>query len=290
MAGELRSVKKRISATQKTQQITKAMNMVSASKLRRAQQNIIAFRPFVTKAHEIILNLMATDEKMQHPLMEKRVVKKTCYLIITSDRGLAGAFNSNVIKDFLAKIKNMDRSEFCVYPLGLYAYSFTKKMKYEFAYQRSFLSIKDEIDFTLLQKIVENIICSYVLKKFDKVVVIYNHFVNTLIQKVEEAVLLPATYEQNENITKHNNYEFDGDVKEILDTALPIYIENSIYSFILDSKASEHASRMNAMKSATDNADDVIYSLGKIYNRARQQAITLELTDIVGGASIVNEG
>lgn len=117
--------------------------------------------------------------------------------------------------------------------------------------------------------------------------VIYNHHKNTLIQEIKADIVLPI--ENNDSKDVLTNYEFDGEVKEILNTALPIYIENTIYSYVLDSKASEHAARMNSMKSATDNANEVIASLELLYNRARQAAITLELTDIVGGASVVND-
>ena len=124
-------------------------------------------------------------------------------------------------------------------------------------------------------------------ENIDEVVVIYNHYKNTLIQEIKTDIVLPI--ENNDSKDSLTNYEFDGEVQEILNTALPIYIENTIYSYILDSKASEHAARMNSMKSATDNANDVIASLELLYNRARQAAITLELTDIVGGASVVND-
>jgi len=131
------------------------------------------------------------------------------------------------------------------------------------------------------------IIKNYLLGNIDEVVVIYNHYKNTLIQEIKTDIVLPI--ENNDSKDSLTNYEFDGEVQEILNTALPIYIENTIYSYILDSKASEHAARMNSMKSATDNANDVIASLELLYNRARQAAITLELTDIVGGASVVND-
>ena len=139
-----------------------------------------------------------------------------------------------------------------------------------------------------IAEVIRTIVKNYLLEKFDKVVVIYNHYVNTLVQVVHTNTLLPIEPVQKDEVLNHT-YEFDGEVKQILDTALPIYIENTIYSYILDSKASEHASRMNSMKNATDNATEVIATLELLYNRARQAAITLELTDIVGGASIVNE-
>ena len=151
-----------------------------------------------------------------------------------------------------------------------------------------FVNIRDDIEFMSIAEVIKTIVKHYLLETFDKVVVIFNHYVNTLVQEVQTSVLLPIEPVASEE-SMASTYEFDGEVKSILDTALPIYIENTIYSYVLDSKASEHASRMNSMKNATDNATEVISNLELLYNRARQAAITLELTDIVGGASVVNE-
>ena len=172
-------------------------------------------------------------------------------------------------------------------PIGQKAYAYTKKHKYQLL-EDKIINVKDDVEFIIIAEVIRAIVRNYLLEKFDKVVVIYNHYVNTLVQNVATSVLLPV--ETNKDLDKTmSTYEFDGEVKTILDTALPIYIENTIYSYILDSKASEHASRMNSMKSATDNATEVINNLELLYNRARQIAITLELTDIIGGASVVNE-
>lgn len=285
MAGQSRKVMIRINATKKTAQITKAMNMVSASRLRNAEKMILEYRPFTKKAREIISNLASSDESLIHPLMEQRDVKKVCYVLITSDRGLAGPFSSNVCKE-LTRIVSEKQEEFVVLPIGLKAYKYVKKQNYPILVDKV-INIKDDIEFNVISEVIKLLTSNYLEKKFDKVEVIYNHYVNTLIQKVECETVLPV-----EKIEEGNNkiiYEFDGGVKEILDTALPIYIENTIYGYFLDSKASEHASRMNSMKNATDNAMEVISSLELLYNRARQAAITLELTDIVGGASVVNE-
>jgi F-type H+-transporting ATPase subunit gamma len=289
MAGESRAVKNRIVSTKKTAQITKAMNMVSASKLRKAQRDILEFRPFVKKAHEIIVNLMSTGEKLEHPLLETRPIQKKCYIIISSDRGLAGSFNANVIKKLQEEVSTQDKDEFVVYPLGANATAFCEKMGYSFIDDYEYVAIRDKVEFSLISQVIEKVITEYLLKRIDQVIVLHNHFVNTLTQNVEKSILLPVEAKALPKDAILVNYEFDGSATDILNLALPIYIENSIYSYILDSKASEHAARMNSMKNATDNAKEVIHSLELLYNRARQQAITLELTDIVGGASIVNE-
>ena len=285
MAGQSRKVMMRINATKKTSQITKAMNMVSASRLRQAEKRIKEYLPFISKAKEIISNLSTSDESMNHPLLAKREIKKVCFVAVACDRGLAGAFNSNICKE-LTRLVNLSESDYCVLPIGLKAHKYAEKMNYPLVTDKV-INIKDDIEFSMVADVIKKLVTNYLDYSFDKVVVIYNHYVNTLIQNVVSETVLPVSKPKE---TKENKiYEFDGGVKEILDTALPIYIENTIYGYFLDSKASEHASRMNSMKNATDNATEVISTLELLYNRARQAAITLELTDIVGGASVVNK-
>ena len=147
--------------------------------------------------------------------------------------------------------------------------------------------IRDDVEFHEMREFVKSIVVGYILGQFDEVRVIYNHYVNTLIQDIKVSKLLPIV-EINKTIT-NSNYEYDGKMEDILNMILPTYVENLVYGFVLDSKASEHASRMNSMKKATDNATEVVGKLELLYNRARQQAITLELTDIIGGASVINK-
>lgn len=287
MAGNVNKVKTRIVATKKTAQITKAMNMISASKLKNAENAIKQYRPFIEKTRDIVVHLASNDSSLTHPLMDKREIKNICYLVISSDRGLAGGFNSNVCKELTKQIKLMDKNVgYCVLPMGLKAFNYVKKQKYPLLID-NVVNVKDDIEFTVIMDVIKTLVMNYMLEKIDKVVVIYNHFKNTLVQEIKTEGVLPVETIQPDN-AHLTNYEFDGEVSQILNTALPIYIENTIYSYILDSKASEHAARMNSMKSATDNAEEVIANLELLYNRARQAAITLELTDIVGGASVVN--
>ena len=147
--------------------------------------------------------------------------------------------------------------------------------------------IRDDVEFHEMREFVKSIVVGYILGQFDEVRVIYNHYVNTLIQNIKVTKLLPIV-EINKTST-NSNYEYDGKMEDILNMILPTYVENLVYGFVLDSKASEHASRMNSMKKATDNATEVVGKLELLYNRARQQAITLELTDIIGGASVINK-
>jgi F-type H+-transporting ATPase subunit gamma len=288
MPASIRKVKSRINATRKTSQITKAMHMVSASKLKSAERGIKAYRPLMNKIEEIIGNIVHNMDDLKHPLLEERKVKKTCYLVISSDRGLAGPFNSNVFKSLLKETKkHQSRNEFIIAPLGYKAFVFSKKMNYPMV-QSDFVPLKDDVEFLDIAEIIRKIIYMYMSQQIDRVVIIYNRFINTITQSPEAKILLPITEKFN-STTKNLIYDFDGGVAGILNTVLPMYIEDLIYGCILDSKASEHASRMTAMKNATDNAEDVMAKLELLYNRARQSAITLELTDIIGGANAISD-
>ncbi len=287
MAASIRAIKTRITATKKTSQITKAMNMVSASKLKSAERSIKSYLPFTDKVKSIVANLASTKENLDHPLLKKRDIKRILYVVVSSDRGLAGAFNSNIAKNLTKEIESLPSDiNYVVMPLGLKIYNYVKKCNYPVNIE-SPISLNDNIVFSDISDVVHTIVLDYLSNKIDEVKIIYNHHVNTLIQQVKTETLLPITNFENQK--SKVNYEFDGGEREILDTIFPIYIENSIYGMILDSKASEHAARMNAMQSATDNASEVISTLELLYNRARQEAITSELTDIVGGASVINE-
>ena len=287
MAQSIRTIKSRITATKKTSQITKAMNMVSASKLKGAEKSIKEYLPFIDKVKHVVANLSNSNETLEHPILNKREVKTILFVVVSSDRGLAGSFNSSVLKTLDKELSEVSPNiSYKVMPLGLKAYAYVKKRRYPINIQNP-VSLKDNIEFSEISEVVHKIVLDYLLNKIDEVRIIYNHHVNTLVQQVTIEKLLPiGTIHTNEALI---SYEFDGGKKEILDTIFPIYIENSIYGMILDSKASEHAARMNAMQSATDNAMEVIETLELLYNRARQEAITNELTDIVGGASVINE-
>lgn len=290
MATSMRAVKLRINATKKTSQITKAMNMISASKLKNAEKSIKSYRPFLEKVEEILSNLVCDKNiisDVANPLLKQREVKKVCFVVIASDKGLAGAFNINVLKELQKQIKELPSEiGYTVATLGQKAYYFALKNKYEILSNRVY-QIRDNIEFHEMSQFVKDIIVGYLKGEFDEVRVLHNHYVNTLTQVVNTSTLLPIKEIKHYETT--HSYEFDGDVESILNMILPIYVENLIYGFVLDSKASEHAARMNSMKKATDNAAEVVGKLELLYNRARQSAITLELTDIIGGASVINK-
>ena len=282
MAGETKYIKGKIQATKKTSQITKAMNMVSASKLKQAQLAITNYISFIDKIEEIVANLVSSGD-VKHPLLEERSGDKTCYIIITSERGLAGPFNSNIYKLLGTMIKDSD----VVLPFGGRGYNYCKN-KYAMITNKPVI-LRDDVRFDDIIESLVLVVTKYLQNEFDKVKVIYNHFVNTLNQTQEVRQILPVvTKELDYESNYHKIYDFEGGIEGLLDKVLPIYIENIVYGFILDSKASEHASRMTAMKNATDNAEEIISTLELMYNRARQASITLELTDIIGGANATN--
>ncbi len=283
MAASMKDIKARIDATKKTSQITKAMNMVSASKMKRAEKAIREFSTFMEKIEEVVTNVVTNaDTDVYHPLLLKRDLEKVAYVLVTSDRGLAGGYNSSVLKQFAADCL-MTECESAVYAIGKKAYSFVNNKGYNLA-NKQIIQNKDTVTFANVKVIANDLVKMYVDGEVDKVVIYYNHFINTLNQEVRVKTLLPIEPHEDKS---GKIYEFEGGAQTIIDSVLPLYVENIIYGIILDAKASEHASRMTAMQSATDNALEIIDTLQLYYNRARQASITLELTDIIGGANAV---
>ena len=286
MAASIRDIKQKVVATKKTSQITNAMNMVSASKLKGAQRSAQNFIPYMQRIEDIIINLASNSEELEHPLLQDREGNKTCYILITSDRGLAGPFNSNLCKLVTSKY---DKDNDIIGTLGAKGYIYCKQKKYNMIDE--FIRLPDDVVFENVYPIINKVINMYLEGVVDKVVLVYNHFVNTLsiVPTIKQILPIEDDFSEKENNNNHS-YDYEGGINSILDTILPLYIENQVYGIILDSKASEHASRMTAMQNATDNAKDVISQLEIKYNRARQAAITLELTDIIGGANAANGG
>ncbi len=285
MAASIMNIKQKVVATKKTSQITNAMNMVSASKLKSAQRATENFQPYMKRVEDIIVNLASSGEELEHPLLTKREVKKVCYLLITSDRGLAGPFNSNLCKIITKEIEN---KQYIIGAMGIKGYYYCKHKKYNLI--DDVVRLPDDITFSNVYPMISKVVQMYLNKEIDQVIMVYNHFVNTLVIEPTMKTILPVENNFTKEQKINNLYDYEGGINSILDTVLPLYIENLVYGIILDSKASEHASRMTAMKNATDNAKDVISKLEIKYNRARQTAITLELTDIIGGANAANGG
>lgn len=284
----LRDIKNRIEATKKTSQITKAMNMVSAAKLKRVEKKHTAFGPIKMHIKNILENVISSNPELTHPLLENREVKKTGYILVTSDRGLAGPYNTNVIRYFenLVKENHKSSKEYIVGTIGFRGYSYCKRKQMPLLNTQS-INSRDDVKFIDFQAMSRAFIDLYLRREVDKIVMIYSHYVNTISQNTQEEVLLPITDLIGDKTKMVSDFIFEPSTVDVINQLLPIYLENTLYGIILDAKTSEHASRMTAMKSATDNALEIIQKQNLIYNRARQAQITLELNDIIGGANAV---
>lgn len=279
----LRDIKSRITATQKMGKITKAMQMVSASKMSRAEQNAKAFVPYMDKIQEVTASIALGSKDATHPMLTTRPVKKTGYLVITSDRGLAGSYNSNILRQVFQTVKERHKSndEFAIIAVGRVGRDFFKKNGMNVVLD--IVGVPDQPNFAEIKDIASKTVGMFSDGTLDEIHIYYSHYVNAIRQDVTEKKLLPLTDISSSN--KLTSYEFEPSAEEILEVLLPQYAESLIYGSLLDSKASEHAARMTAMSSATDNANEIIRALSLSYNRARQAAITQEITEIVGGAA-----
>lgn len=279
----LRDIKTRITSTKKMSQITKAMQMVSAAKMNRAEMNAKSFVPYMEKIQEVTASIAMGSKDVSHPMLMQRPVKKTGYIVITSDRGLAGAFNSNVIRHVYQTIQKRHKSndEYAIIAIGRMGRDFFKKRGMNVILD--IVAVPDQPEFAEIKDITSKAVGMFADETFDELYMYYNHYVSVIQHDVTEKKLLPLT--DISSSTKLTSYEYEPSAEEILEVLLPQYAESLIYGALLDSKASEHSARMTAMKSATDNASDLIDSLSLSYNRARQAAITQEITEIVGGAA-----
>ncbi|WP_067728535.1 ATP synthase F1 subunit gamma [Oceanobacillus damuensis] len=280
----LRDIKGRIDSTKKTKQITGAMEMVSASKMNKAEQNAKGFVPYADKIQEVVASIANSNTDIEHPMLTKREVKKTAYIIVTSDRGLVGGYNSNILKNLVTTInkRHQHADEYTIIAVGRKGYDFCKKRNLPVS--KSILGIADHPTFADIKDLASESVQMYSDGEIDELNIIYNHYVSAISQVVTAKKLLPI-----ENLDEHgasdSDYEYDPNQEEILEVLLPQYAESLIFGALLDGKASEHAASMTAMRSATDNASDLIDDLTLTYNRARQAAITQEITEIVGGVA-----
>ncbi|MFA9560183.1 ATP synthase F1 subunit gamma [Evansella sp. AB-rgal1] len=289
----LRDIKSRIGSTKKTKQITKAMQMVSAAKLNRAQSKATSFVPYTEKIREVVASIASgTETNVTHPMLEARSeVKKTAYIIITSDRGLCGAYNAGLLRKTMQIINERHESpnEYGIIVMGRIGRDFFKKRGMPI-YQE-IIGLQDQPEYAEIKNIASTTIDMFTDGIFDEIYVHYNHFVSAISQQVQETKLLPLNEfsSDNEEDTGNNlEYIYEPNAEVILEQLLPHYAESLIYGALLDAKASEFGARMTAMSAATDNASSRIDELTLVYNRARQAAITQEINEIVGGASALN--
>jgi len=281
----LRAIRKRIKSARNIQQITKAMKMVAAAKLRKAQERILMARTYANKIREVIFELIIGIEENSYPLLiENTDVKKEAILLITSDKGLCGSFNSNLIKETMLKMKeNNDINFIFVGKKGMdYFKRFNKEIEL-FKYNDK------KIDWYDVEEIGNLLINNYLKKNYRKVHLIYSEFQTSLQQKIKKEILLPVKFEPQllENKIEKRDFLYEPDEKTVLNALLERYIKNNIFRAILESQAAEHGVRMVSMEMATNNAGDMIKSLTLLANKTRQASITKEISEIVGGAEAV---
>ena len=289
----LREIRNRISGVKNTQKITKAMKMVSAAKLRRATDAIIAARPYARKMKELLSHLSGQVDVTKYPQFEVREVKSVAIVVVTADRGLCGAFNSNIIKATVnhidANYKEMNEAGkvklICV---GKKSYDFFSKRKYEVISKH--VGIFNQLNFNIAKTIVAEVVDGFIKGEFDKVEIISNEFKNAVQQKLTIGQFLPVMPEEATG-TKHaaTDYIYEPTSDEIVSALVPKHLNFQMWRVLLDSNAAEQGARMTAMENASTNARDLIKILQLNYNKARQAAITKELLEIVGGAEALRK-
>ncbi|RNC28877.1 MAG: ATP synthase gamma chain [Candidatus Dichloromethanomonas elyunquensis] len=278
MAG-VRDIRRRIRSVSNMQQITKAMKMVAAAKLRRAQEKVIASRPYVKHIQDVLSRLVQAQTDLSHPLLEKRPVKKIGYILVTSDRGLCGGFNANLIR-LTRSVLDEQNAETRLVAVGRKGSDYFGRRKVEIISR--FTGLGDSPDFNQARQIAGEIIGLYTSGELDEVFLVYSKFISVLTQEPTLAKILPIEPSEEE---AGRQYLFEPSPEQMIERLLPNYLESQIFSALLESKASEMGSKMTAMDSATENAKEMIDKLTLAMNRARQAAITKEISEIVGGAA-----
>ncbi len=282
MAGAgMKDIKRRIKSVESTMQITKAMELVSSSKLRKAKEKVENSRPYFNILQETILKVLDNTKSLKSAYTEAREVKNSLFIVIAGDRGLAGGYNANLIK---TAVSEMNQKNAKVIPIGRKATEYFAKRDYEVV--QNYSNVAEDIDFidaALITAIANNM---YLKKQVDEVYICYTEFVSALTQTPKVLKLLPLELQKNpaEIIS---SLEFEPSAEDVFDRMIPRYLEGIVYSTIVDSFAAEQGARRTAMESASDNASDMIDSLSLLYNRARQASITQEITEIVGGAEAI---
>ncbi|KQR94556.1 ATP F0F1 synthase subunit gamma [Chryseobacterium sp. Leaf180] len=280
----LKEIRGRITSISSTMQITRAMKMVSAAKLKKAQDAIVMLRPYSEKLQEIIENVNSSSDPDQVSIYaQKREVKKILFIAVTSNRGLAGAFNSNVAKELNLQFQKNAQYQIEVLTIGKKAYDAVRRSRKVFSNESG---IFDKLSFEAVANVAETVMTGFREGDFDEVYVIYNKFINAATQEVMAEKVLPISMAQTETKEKpvETDYIFEPNRAEILDNLIPKSIKTQVFKAVLDSVASEHGARMTAMHKATDNAQALKNDLVIFYNKARQAAITNEILEIVSGA------
>jgi len=287
MAGT-REIRTKIKSVGNSRKVTRALEMVSASKIRKAQDLMRASRPYARAMKQVIGHLAKANTEFKHPFLnERESVKRIGYIVISTDRGLCGGLNSNLFRKLLAEIRGWQEQnvEVDIVAIGTRANAFFKRLKVNLVGSASHLGERPKIE--QLIGVIKIMLDSYSAGKVDRLVLAYNDFVNTMTQKPTLDQLLPLPPSDTLTTAHDWDYLYEPDAETVLEHVLTRYIESLVYQATLENLASEHAARMVAMKSASDNATKAIDSLTLVYNKARQAAITQEISEIVSGAAAV---
>ena len=281
-------IRRRIRSVKNTQQITKAMKMVAAARLRRSQDRILATRPYALEIREVIGNLAAHAGKLQHPLLEVREERRVLLAVVTGDKGLAGSFNANVLRRANESIAELPQVSLLL--LGKKGNDFFRRRGLPI--RKGYTSLFTNVTYAQAQEIAGDLSKAYADGEYDSVHVVYNQFKSMMVQELTEDRLLPVPAGNSGNGDQaapesgsDRQYIFEPKAEEILEELLPRYVTFQVYRILLESQAAEHAARMTAMDSATKNASEMIDRLTLRYNRARQAAITTQLIEVVSGAN-----
>jgi len=286
MAGG-KEIRTQIKSIQNTRKITKAMEMVAASKMRRAKERMLSARPYAEHIKEVVLHMAQAHSEYKHPYLIERDVKRVGYIIVSSDRGLCGGLNINVFRKVLSEMTEWrDKGvEVDISVIGSKALSFFKRFSAKIVSETTHLGDKPRLE--EIVGAIKVMMDSYMGGDIDRLFVVSNEFVNTMTQSPQSVQLIPAENIADEERQHHWDYIYEPDAKEIVDSTMNRYIESLVYKAVAENSACEQSARMVAMKAATDNAGNLIGDLELIYNKARQTAITQELSEIVAGAAAV---
>ncbi len=283
-----KEIRTKIGSVKNTQKITKAMEMVAASKMRKAQDRVMASRPYAQRLRRTIGHLSAANPEYKHPFVVEREVKRVAYIIVSTDRGLCGGLNINLFRKVVGELRGWQEKgvEVDLAILGSKARSFFKRIGGKIIAEQSHLGDSPHLDQLIgLMKVVTD---AYRNGEVDRVYLVGNEFVNTMTQRPEAQQLLPVVQDEpDESLLERWDYIYEPEAVELLDTVLLRFVESQVYQAVVENVACEMAARMVAMKSASDNAGEIIDELQLAYNKARQAAITQELAEIVGGAAAV---
>jgi F-type H+-transporting ATPase subunit gamma len=286
----LRDIRRRIRSVESTQKITRAMKLVAAAKLRRAQERIVSARPYAVKMAELLSSLVRRAEGEAHPLLVRREAARKRLVIITADKGLCGAFNSNILRASLAFLREQGETSVTLVVVGKKARDFYRRRPYKI--KSEMLGFFDRLAYSHAQELAGGLMQEYLAGEVDEVHLMYNEFRSVAVQRVKREQLLPiepAATPDGEGEAAAGDYIYEPSPEAILAALLPRHVTTQVYRALMESVAGEYGARMTAMEAATKNAKEMIGVLTIQYNKARQERITKELLDIVGGAEALRQ-